>query len=308
MYHIPADYEQINVGTSKYNPSTVHVKNNALSGFFRRYLFNRAMSVYKWTLPKEWAKNYFMETLYRYGFIGVAYTPEFGVIPQQCTLSGYNVFYQPKSIIIANPLIKDTLELDIDSKCVLIRMKNDYTSIIDIVNYYGDMLALCSESVNINLFNSHVSYAFGAKNKAQAEAFKKAFDKVGCGEPLVVTDSAMYNAEGKPLWSVFAQDVKQNYIAHDILIDMTKIRNQFDTEIGIPNTNTDKRERLTDDEVNANNVDTYCSASMWLENLQEGCEKVNAMFGKYLSSPLKVDWRFRPNNIVGGVAPDEEQY
>lgn len=44
------------------------------------------------------------------------------------------------------------------------------------------------------------------------------------------------------------------------------------------------------DEVNANNVDTYTMAAMWLENLQESYEKVNAMFGTNLS----VEWRFPP--------------
>ena len=68
----------------------------------------------------------------------------------------------------------------------------------------------------------------------------------------------------------------------------------FDTEIGIPNANTDKRERLITDEVNANNVETYSKCSMWLENLQEACQKVNRMFGLSIS----VDWRDIP--MMGG--------
>ena len=42
------------------------------------------------------------------------------------------------------------------------------------------------------------------------------------------------------------------------------------------------------DEVNANNVETEAWAANVLELLQDGCKKVNDMFGVGIS----VDWRF----------------
>ena len=61
----------------------------------------------------------------------------------------------------------------------------------------------------------------------------------------------------------------------------------YDTDIGIPNANTDKKERLISDEVNANNYETMAKCSLWLEQLKEDIEKVKDMFGIELS----VDWR-----------------
>ena len=61
----------------------------------------------------------------------------------------------------------------------------------------------------------------------------------------------------------------------------------FDTEVGIPNANTDKRERLITDEVNANNFETKSKCALWLESLKQGCREANEMFGLNLS----VDWR-----------------
>ena len=75
----------------------------------------------------------------------------------------------------------------------------------------------------------------------------------------------------------------------------------FDTEIGIPNANTDKRERLVTDEVNANNVETASRCEMWLESIKAGMEKANNMFG--LS--LDVDWRVKPDTQQ--VEPDQEE-
>jgi hypothetical protein len=83
---------------------------------------------------------------------------------------------------------------------------------------------------------------------------------------------------------------------------MRKIENQFNTEIGIPNANTDKRERLITDEVNSNNTETGLRAEMWLEELKAGVEKTNAMFNLNLS----VDWRKNPfeSEVVNNGAVD----
>ena len=71
---IPADYAYINVYNASRSPSTVHVKNTRLRNYFRKYLLQKAMSVFKWTLPEEWDKDYFLYTLYGMGFISVLNT------------------------------------------------------------------------------------------------------------------------------------------------------------------------------------------------------------------------------------------
>lgn len=293
MAGVPYTYNYINALNSEVSPSTVHVKNTALSNYFRRYLLQKAISVFEWNLPETWARNYFLYVLYCWGYIGVLETDKFGVIPQHCGLQGYNVFYQPSKIIVANPLIRNTLTPSIGVNCTLIHLQPDYGSIIDIVAYYGDMLALAAESVGMNFVNSKLAYVYGADNKAMAESFKKAYDEIAAGNPAVVVDKALYQGDGSAKWNWFLQNVKNNYIASDVLSDMRKIEAMFDTDIGIPNANTDKRERLVTDEVNANNVETFSKASLWFETLQECCRKTNEMFGTNIS----VKWRF-PN---GGV-------
>ena len=84
----------------------------------------------------------------------------------------------------------------------------------------------------------------------------------------------------------------------DILSDMRKIEAMFDAEVGIPNANTDKKERLIGDEVNANNVSTYSNMSMWLENLQRGCEQAHKVLGM-TKDELWFDWRFPPQTGEG---------
>ena len=59
----PIYYNYENMVNASINPSTMHAKNTGLSLFFTRYLLQKAISVFKWTLPDNWKRegaNYFL--------------------------------------------------------------------------------------------------------------------------------------------------------------------------------------------------------------------------------------------------------
>lgn len=293
----PYYYNYINAETSQVTPSTVHVKDSGLCRYFTKYLLQKAMSVFEWDLPETWNKDYFLYVLYCWGYVAVVNTDKFGVIPQGCGLKGYDVFYAPTHAVIANPLLSGILELRIGTQCELLKLQPDFSGILDLVGHYAEQMALASQSVSVNLLNSKLSYVFTAKTKALAESLKKMYDQIASGEPAVVIDSRLKNAaDGEETWKAFEQNVGGNYIVTNLLADLRKIEAMFDTEIGIPNANTDKRERLIQDEVNANNIETFSKCAMWLENLQDACKRVNDMFGLSIS----VRWREIP--MIGGGA------
>ena len=288
----PYDYR--NMYNALRSPSTVHVKNTRLQRFFRKYLLQKAISVFKWQLPEEWDRDYFLYTLYCRGFISILYTDRYGTICQECAPGGYNLYYRPSYVIVTNPLLPKTLTLNIDRDCVLLKLQPDYSSIMDLVNYYADQLALASEALGMNMVNVKSATVFGAENKAQAEAYKKMYDNVSEGDPAIVIGKNLLADDGSPAWFPFTQNIKESYVATDILSDMRKISEQFATEIGIPNANTDKRERLISDEVNANNVETATRSELWLETLRKEIDKANAMFNLTIS----VDWRVDPKTEI----------
>ena len=293
----PYYYNYINAETSQVTPSTVHVKDSGLCRYFTKYLLQKAMSVFEWDLPETWNKDYFLYVLYCWGYVAVVNTDKFGVIPQGCGLKGYDVFYAPTHAVIANPLLSGILEPRIGTQCELLKLQPDFSGILDLVGHYAEQMALASQSVSVNLLNSKLSYVFTAKTKALAESLKKMYDQIASGEPAVVIDSRIKNAaDGEETWKSFEQNVGGNYIVTNLLADLRKIEAMFDTEIGIPNANTDKRERLIQDEVNANNIETYSKCAMWLENLQDACKRVNDMFG----ISLTVRWREIPE--MGGAS------
>ena len=290
----PYDYSYINARTAPVTPSTVHIRNSGLSRFFQRYLLQKAMSVYEWNIPENWDRDYFLYTLYMRGVVAVFDSKEFGVIPQQCALQGYDVFYRPTTAVIANPVIKDIKRLRIHKECTLFKLEPDYGGIMDIVGYYADNMALAAQSAGVNMINSHMAYTFIAGSKTAAEALKKLYDQIASGEPAVVYDKSLRDdADGEP-WESFGQNVGQSFIAPQLYELLHYLELRFDTDLGIPNANTDKRERLVTDEVNSNNVETLSKCALWLENLQRVADETNKMFynGEQI---ISVDWRFSPS-------------
>ena len=285
--NLPFYYDYKNAQNSTINPSTVHVRDTGLQRYFARYLLQKTISVFKWDMPKTWSKNYLLYTLYCWGYVAVINTDKFGVIPQQCTLGGFDVFYQPKFATVANPLLRGILNPVIGKQCELLRLQPDYGGVMDIVNFYADMLALSAETASTNLLNSKLAYVFASNGKAGAESFKKLYDQIASGEPAAYIDKNLYRDDGNPSWNFFNQNLKQTYIAGDILNDMRLWEMKFDNEIGIPTTNTTKKERLITDEANSAIEESRTKAQLWLDELQESCRKINNMFG----INLWVDWR-----------------
>lgn len=285
-------YNDLNQIYSQFAPSSIHTKDTRLFRYYQRYLFQKLMSVFEFkNLPENWARNYFNIVLFGYGFLAVTKIDDLvGVIPQNCSFSGMDLFYQPKEVLIANPAFPGPIKRTIGIDCEIIKMMPDYGSAMDIVNFYADMLSISAETAATNTMNSKLSYILFAQNKAMAEGMKKMMDQVASGELAVVVDKNMLNDDGSPAWDTFTQDLRNNYIAGDILEDMKYWEDRFNTDIGIPNANTYKKERLIIDEVNANNVDTRSKSDLWLATLKESLQKVNNMFGLN----IQVDYRNRP--------------
>lgn len=286
-YGMPVLYDYNNAYNGQINPSTVHVTNTGLQWYFKRYLLQKAMAVFEWTLPESWNRDYFLYVLYCWGFIGVVNTDKFGVICQGAALKGYGVYYQPTHLVIANPLLTGILEPEIGTQAALIKLQPDYRGVMDRINFYADMLALSAETAGVDLVNSRLAYVFGAQNKQQAESFKKMFDGIASGQPAQFVDKSLFNEDGTPNWLLFNQNIKNTYIAGDILDDMRKWELKFDTDFGINNASIEKKERMVVDEVNSNNEEIRLWSDLALEQLRKGCEEARRLFG------INIDVKYR---------------
>lgn len=299
---IPMGYDMINLIDAAVSPNVVHSTNTAVFRFYVKYLLQRLISVFRFEgLPEEWAENYFKYVLFGIGYIAVLNTDKYGVICQKCTIGNrVTLFRQPQLAIVTNPVFSRSYELTIGKDCEVIRMQPDWGGGLDIVSTYADLMTMAVESAGINMYNSKAGFVFFADSKAGAESFKKAYDQISSGNPMAVMDKSLLREDGTPNWQFFMPEVGRNYITGDLLNDMRTLENQFNSMVGIPNANTQKRERLITDEVNANNIEISTLPDVWLESMRTSIGKVNRMFGLNIS----VSKRYEPEK---GLKMKEEQ-
>ena len=282
----PFYYNYLNAVNGSINPSTVHVSGTTLASFYRKYLLQKAISRFDFTIPDTWAKNYFLYVLFCYGVLAVFNTDRFGVICQDCGLSGYDVFYQPTKAVVTNPLINGK-ELKIGRLCELLYLQPGYSGIMDIVTYYGDLMALASQAAGYNLLNSRLAYVFASKNKSMAESFKSMTDKVLSGDPAVVVDKQLLDNNGDLSMFYFSNKLKENFITPELLNVLRDLEIKFDNEIGIPNQNESLRERQNVDQVHMNDFETQAKCLLWLDTMKDCISKINRMFSINLSVKLR---------------------
>lgn len=251
-------------------PSDVDGVLNSSAMYYRYYLLKKLFGRFDFIIPDSWDKDYMLDALFMEGYFIVTDTAA-GIVPLRCGLTGINIYNHPTTAIVANPVLGN-FERTIDKDCVLVHLQANYGGIYPMINRYATMLAMCDSSIAVNLMNTKAAFVFGASNKAQAETFKKMYDEITCGRP------AVFMKDGLNDESLYTFHVKDNYIADDVQLLKRKIINEFLTEIGINNSNLDKRERLTDDEVNANDQEVIANIQHWIDNITRGFYDVNKMF------------------------------
>lgn len=277
--NIPADYEGLNLYNSMRSVAG-RVQNDENTQFYMRALYQRAIAGTKFELPDTWsrAKRYFRNVLFSLGYIGVVDTPEYGVIPQICTFSGYGLFLQPTNIIVSQPLVQ--FEGTIGENCELVLLCGDYRGIWDIVEHYAIRLSTAITSLDCALVNERLSLLAAGKSKQAAETLKYLYEKISAGEPFAVYDKAIksdgLDDDNEPIWT-FSQDVASQYISDKLLADIDTILKQFDHEIGIAAVG-EKKERMITDEVATQNADSCARASTWFESLSDSFDNVNKLF------------------------------
>lgn len=291
--NMPIPFSIENLVKSSVSPSGVQYTNNAAFGFYCRYLWQKLVNVFTYDLPEDWASDTVQAALFGNGCMAVVPTAQFGLVAAWATPGGYDVNMEPQFLVIANRLLPTLTgkQLIIGRDCAAVHIAPDWSGAVDLIYTYATKLALAMQAIDVNLINSKIAYVFAARDQASAKSFKAMMDKINTGEPAVVVDKALFNDDGSPNWQLFTQNLKNTYLVSDLLCDLKKIEDEFDSKVGIPNANTDKRERLITDEVNANNAETAIIAAGWLDHIQKGLDQVKAMYGV----DIKIDWRYKQN-------------
>lgn len=261
-------------------PKKLEGLNNISYFYYRDVLLTKFFSVIRpINFPINWDIDYIYNTLFNEGYLCITDTKA-DVLPLKCGVGGINVFNKPTTCFIANPIL-GTFERTIDEDCILLYFWNlygEYRNINSLITRYAQKLANIDGSIDVSLINSRVAHVFEADTEGMKRTLEKIYDDVSSGKPAIVMkkgQKSMFDEKG--LQKDFL-NVKNTFIGNDLMTMKRSLMNEFLTEIGIQNANTDKRERLNGDEVNSNNQETKALIDVWLDTLNKCCDKANKMF------------------------------
>ena len=249
--------------------------------FYRLMLIAR--SIFKWNnlpngISEKWIERYLFTEgnclFYRdnmRGFMVAKTTPSgnLNVYDEPTLLTPYGTNY------MGNPL-------ENNRECVLIRNNDIMIPTSPTIQLYAFRLAELTRTceINVNAMKTPVIILCSDKQKL---SMKKVFQQMNGNEPVI------YGDKNLDIEAVKALKTDAPIVFPQLQLQKHAIWNECMTFLGINNANQDKRERLVDDEVQANNEQIEYSAQVMLKTREEACEQINRIFN--LEKPISVEMR-----------------
>lgn len=262
-------------------PKSVEGLNNTSYFYYYDKLMKMIYTIFKFdNVPPYWNMPYFKEKLFNRGVLAVVDTSA-GVLPLECSYEGINIWGMPVYFNINNVVLGNLRgKIGEDGELIYFSVvENTYKSMVQLVDRYASLLANIDGSLNTTLINSRMAQVFEASSNSQLKVMEKVYDQISNGKPAVFVRK---NGE-EPFEHAIFNNVKNTYIGNDLIITKQSIFNEFKSEIGINNSNTQKKERLITSEVENNKEELNSNIYEWYYNLSDCINKVNAMFNLNIS-------------------------
>jgi hypothetical protein len=230
-----------------------------------------ALSLFEWKgLPESCNPRFLELTLYLYGKALFINDPELGFLNMRCTPSGtLNNYDEPISYTAYSTVYQKEFARD---NCVLIRNNYLERPTDHSVILFASRLTQAERTIDVNINAQKTPVLIRCDDKDRL-TMKNLYNQYEGNEPFILGAKSL-NPDGIKVFKTdapFVADKLQNY-KHELW-------NEALTFFGINNANSDKRERLITDEVNANNEVISINAQAMLLTRLEACILINKMYG-----------------------------
>lgn len=262
--------------------------------FYRLMLLAR--SVFKWNnLPNGLDEKWIEKFLFADGNCLFYKDETYGYMVAKCTDSGVlNPYDEPTKVTpYGTGYMGKPLENNID--CVIIRNNDIMLPTSPTLQLYAYRLANIKRTIDVNVNAQKTPKVVKCSNK-QRLSMKKVVDQMEDNAITIYGDNNLETEEIKVL------DINAPIVFDKLQIQFNDTWNEAMTFIGLNNANTDKRERLIVNEVDANNQQIEASAQVFLKARERACEQINKIFGLNISVEMRTD--LTPEIVKGGVDID----
>ena len=240
-----------------------------------------ARSVFKWSnlpnyIDEKWIERY----LFTEGRCIFFNDKIKGLMIAKCTDSGELNTYDEPTLLTPFGTNYDGKALVNGKECILIRNNDSCIPTAPTIQLFALRLAEISRTIDININNQKTPVMILCSEK-QKQSMKHLFNHVTGNEPVI------YGDKNLDIDSVKALKMDAPIVFDKLQIQKHTIWNECMTFLGINNANMDKRERLVDDEVQANNEQIEASVNVMLKSRENACKQINELFGTNIKVELR---------------------
>lgn len=258
-----------------------NITNLTFTDYYYRLML-LARSVFTWeNLPNGMNEKWIENFLYHWGKCVFFEDKNRGFMVAECNEDGTLNNYRETTTVTPHGIDIPNEPLIVGENCVVIRNNDEMIPTSFTIRLFAYRLAEISRTIDINVNAQKTPKLITGTNK-QLLTLKNIYDKWEGFEPVIYVDKNMDVESsvkvldtGAPIVFPQLQEQKQNYW------------NECLTWLGINNANTDKRERLITDEVQANNTHIDLSADCFLKARERACEEINKVFKTNISVKIR---------------------
>lgn len=201
-----------------------------------------------------------------------------------------DVYYIPRKVLVTNPRLKKQYDITPGTDCEILYLSeaDKYClsevngGLYSLIERTATMLADNDISINISQKNTRLTNLVSGDTQNTVDSIKAVIMAMYEGDPTIVVKSSLIDKlQGIPILN----NTGQNHLVELIEVQQY-ILSHFYEQIGIQTHDQMKRERLISAEVNDNLELCYLNVDDMLVTIQEGLQRVNAMFGTDIQAHL----------------------
>lgn len=252
-----------------------------------------ANTIFEWEgLPNGIPERFIERVLFQYGQCAFFYDDEFGFMASKCTLNDRLNFYdEPIGYVCYSNVYHKEYSAD---DCIIIRNNAFCVPTSSTIRLFASRLAEVERIIDVNIKAQKTPLIIVTDEK-QRLTMKNLMKQFDGNTPFI------FGNKGLQTDAIKAIKTDVPFLADQLMIYKHDLWNDAMSFLGIANANTDKRERLVTDEVNANNHLVALSANVMYKQRKEACEQINEKYG------LDVNVKMRSvDDVFAQLAPAME--
>lgn len=279
-----------------YKSMAKYMNDRIVTDYFYRLMLT-ARSVFEWeNLPNGIDEKWIERYLFSEGKCVFFKDPVLGLMVARMTPNGnLNYYDEPTTVLpYATNYQGDTLENGIN--CVVIRNNDDMIPTSPTIQLYAMKLADIDRTIDVNIKAQKMPIIIKCSDK-QKLTLKRVIDQRNDNEPVIFGD------KGLDTDSIEVLKTEAPIVFKDLELQKHMVWNECMTFLGINNANQDKKERLVDDEVQANNEQVQASFNIMLKAREQACRDINRIFGLTGDKEVRVHKRIMDTPVLEDSEP-----